>query len=91
MNEFITRFLAELLEKFKVANPKTYAVIMVALFTLIYFAQRGTLLGLFELSPFLASVVEWLGIVLGSLFSSSTFGFLSPLSQMKRPPVSPPK
>lgn len=87
MNEFITRFLAELLEKFKVANPKTYAIIMVVLFTTIYFAQQGSLLGLFELSPFLASVVNWLSILLASLFSSSTFGFLSPASQAKRPPI----
>lgn len=85
MNQIITRFLAELLEKFKIGNPKLYAVIIVVLMVGIYFAQQGTLFGLFTLPPLWAGVVEWAGIILAGLFSSSTFPFLSVLSQSKRP------
>lgn len=85
MNEFITRFLAELLEKFKLQNPKVYAIVVVVLMVGIYFAQQGSFLGLFTLSPVVASVIEWVSIILTGLFSSSTFGFLSASSQAKRP------
>lgn len=89
MNEIITHFLAELLEKFKLKNPKLYAVIIVILMTGIYFAQQGTFFGVFTLPPLWANVVEWVGIILAGLFSSSTFSFLSPASQAKRPTLLP--
>lgn len=88
MNDFITKYLAELLEKFKLKNPKVYAVVIVLLLAAIYFAQQGTAFGLFTLSPAVASIVQWVSVILGMLFSSSTFQFLSPTSQAKRPPLS---
>lgn len=85
MNQIITRFLAELLEKFKLQNPKLYAVVIVVLMAAIYFAQQGTLFGLFSLSPLVADIIQWVGIILAGLFSTSTFQFLSPESQGKCP------
>lgn len=90
MTDFITRYLAEILEKFKLKNPKVYAVVVVVLMAAVYFAQQGSFFGLFTLSPVVASVIEWVSIILAGLFSTSTFPFLSPTSQANRPPL-PPK
>jgi len=84
MNDFITRFLAELLEKFKLQNPKVYAVVIVLLLGAVYVAQQGSVFGLFTLSPAASSVITWLAVILAGLFSSSTFPFLSPESKAKR-------
>ena len=90
MNDFITRFLAELLEKFKLKNPKVYAVVVVLLMVAIYFAEQGTAFGIFTVSPLVADIIQWASVILGMLFSSQTFPFLSPTSQANRSPL-PPK
>lgn len=87
MNEIITRFLAELLEKFKLKNPKVYGVVVVVLLVAIYFAEQGTAFGIFTVSPLVANIIQWASVILGMLFSSQTFSFLSPTSQAKRPPL----
>jgi len=87
MNEIITRFLAELLEKFKLKNPKVYGVVVVVLLVAIYFAEQGTAFGVFTVSPLVAEIIKWASVILGMLFSSQTFPFLSPTSQAKRPPL----
>lgn len=87
MNDVITRFLAELLEKFKLKNPKVYAVVIVLLMAAVFVAQQGSVFGLFTLSPAVASVITWLSLILAGLFSTSTFPFLSPASKARRPPL----
>ena len=96
MNDLITRFLAELLEKFKLKSPKVYGIVIAALLATIAFAQQGTAFGLFSLPPVLADVVQWVATVLAALLSTQTFNFLSAESQAKRsgalpPPPAPPK
>lgn len=88
MNDIITGFLAELLEKFKLKNPKVYAVVVVVLLTAVYVAQQGTVFGLFTLSPAVSGIITWISVILAALFSSQTFAYLKPTSQAKRPPLS---
>ena len=88
MNEFITKYLAEILEKFKLKNPKVYGAVVVVLLVAIYFAQQGTAFGIFTVSPLVADLIQWASVILGMLFSSQTFPFLSPESKDKRPPLS---
>ena len=90
MTDFITRQLAEILEWFKLKNPKVYAVVVMLLMVAVYFAEQGTLYGIFTLSPLVADIVKWASIALTALFSSQTFPFLSPTSQANRAPL-PPK
>lgn len=84
MNDFITKFLAEMLERFKTSNPKTFAVSALVVLTLTYSAQQGTLLGLYSLPEAFTAVIKWVGPLLGTLISTSTFKFLSPKSQAAR-------
>lgn len=88
MNDFITRQLAEILEWFKLKNPKVYGAVVLVLLMAIYFAEQGTAFGIFTVSPLVADIIQWASMILGMLFSSQTFPFLSPDSQAKRPPLS---
>ncbi len=84
MTDFITRFLAELIEKFKVANPKTFAVLALILLVLIYGAQQGSLLGVWDMPEQISDLIKWIGPFLATLLGTSTFKFLSPSSQERR-------
>lgn len=84
MNDIITGFLAELLEKFKLKNPKVYAVVVFVLMAAIYVAQQGSVFGLFSLSPTVSAIITWVSAILAALFSSQTFAYLSPTSKAKR-------
>lgn len=84
MNEFITKFLAEFLERFKTSNPKTFAVSALVVLTLTYSAQQGTLLGLYTLPEAVAAFIKWVGPFVGTVISTSTFNFLSARSQAAR-------
>lgn len=82
--DFITRFLAELIEKFKAQNPRTFAVIALVLLTLIYSAQQGSFLGVWTLPEMAIKVINFVAPVLLALVGSQTFKFLSPASQERR-------
>jgi len=84
MTDFFTRLIAEIVEKFKVANPKTFAAIALVLLTLIYGAQQGTLLGIWEIPGQLADAIVWLGSLIATLLGSQTFRYLPPEMQKKR-------
>lgn len=84
MNDFITKFLAEMLERFKTSNPKTFAISALAVLTLTYSAQQGTLLGLYSLPEAVSAFIKWVGPLLGTLMSTQTFAFLSGKSRAAR-------
>ncbi len=84
MTDFITRFLAEIIEKFKVANPKVFAMLALILLVLIYGAQQGNLLGVWPLPAMVKDFIQWVGPLLATLLGSSTFRYLSPESKERR-------
>lgn len=84
MNDFITKFLAEMLERFKTANPKTFAVLALVVLTLTYSAQQGNLLGLYPLPEAVAAAIKWIGPLLGTLISAQTFRYISEESREAR-------
>lgn len=72
MGTFITGLLVNLWDKFKAKNAKVATLIVLALGTLVYFADKGTLLGLFVLPEWAASAIQWLGTFLLALQGSRT-------------------
>lgn len=76
MPDFLTKFLAGLFEAFKQKSPKTAAILLLVLVTLVGFADQGTLVGLLTLPAWLADAVEWLGLLLASLIGSQTYQYL---------------
>ncbi len=84
MSEFIAKFLAPILEKFKLASPAAYAIIAAILLTMFYFAKQATLFGVFALPTWAADAVQFLSMVAGILFSSQTFQYLPADEQAKR-------
>ena len=84
MSEQINQFIAKILETFRQKSPTLYAVTFVVLLTAIYFAQQGTLFGLFSVSGFVAKAITWISTILGFLGSSQVFNFLPPAQQAAR-------
>ena len=91
MSEQLNQIIAKILENFRQKNPKLYAVLFVVLLTAIYFAQQGTLFGLFKLPDLIAKAVSWVSIILGFLSSSQVFNFLPPAQQAARKTMQPPR
>lgn len=76
--DFITRFLAQIFETFKTKNPKLHGIIVLVLGAVVYFADKGSLLGLWSLSGQWADALKWISTFLGFLVSSRTVQFLPP-------------
>lgn len=76
MGTFINQLIAGILANFKARSPKVWAAISLILGAIIYFAEQGTFLGVFELNDTWAKVVEIVSIVLGFLTGTPTTAFL---------------
>ena len=81
MNDFLTSLLANLWDKFKVKNAKLATLIVLFLGTLVYFADQGTLLGVFDLPVWAASAIQWVGTFLGFITGSRTTADLARLNK----------
>lgn len=72
--DFITKILAQFFEKFKTANPKLAAVIILVLTSLVFWAENG----LGEIIGYdFSEVVKWVSIILGMLTGSHTSAILA--------------
>lgn len=89
MTDFIAKFLAPILEKFKLASPAAYAIVAAVLLTLFYFAKQATLFGVLSLPGWAADTLQWLSVVSGILFSTQTFQYLPANLQAKRDKIQP--
>lgn len=76
MNDFVTTILARFFDSFKLKNPKLAAIVVVALLTIIKFANEGTAIGLFVLPEWASSAVQWVSTVLLAIVGSRTTNFL---------------
>ena len=72
MPDFLVNLLVNLWDKFKAKNAKIATLIVLALGTLVYFADQGTLAGIFELPAPVATAIQWLGTLLLALQGSRT-------------------
>lgn len=81
MNDFLTSLLANLWDKFKVKNAKLATLIVLFLGTLVYFADQGTLLGIFDLPDWAAVAIQWVGTFLGFITGSRTTADLNRLNK----------
>ena len=72
MGTFLTGLLVNLWDKFKAKNAKVATLIVLALGTIVYFADQGSLLGIFTLPEWAASAIQWLGTFLLALQGSRT-------------------
>ncbi len=72
MPDFLVNLLVNLWDKFKAKNAKIATLIVLALGTLVYFADQGTLAGIFELPAAVATAIQWLGTLLLALQGSRT-------------------
>lgn len=80
MGTFLNQIIAGLLATFKAKSPKVWAAITLILGAIIYFAENGSFLGVFELNDTWAKVLEIVAVILGFLTGSPTTAFL-PKSQ----------
>lgn len=78
---FLLPILVNLWDKFKAKNAKVATLIVLVLGTIVYFADQGTLLGIFALPEWLASTIQWLGTVLLALQGSRTSADLAKYEQ----------
>ena len=83
MNDFLTKILAQFFDSFKLKNPKLAALLIVALATIIKFAEEGTALGLFVLPEWAADGVQWVSTLLLAIVGSRTARYLEPAKQSK--------
>lgn len=74
--DFLTTILAQLFEKFKTKEPKTAALVLLVLFTLVEIAHRGVLLGLMPESGALSQIVLFVGGFLLAVTGTRTVQFL---------------
>lgn len=74
--DFITSLLAKLFSTFKAKNPKAAAAIILALLSVVYFAQQGTFLGVFVLPEWSAGPLQWIANILVALQGSETWQYL---------------
>jgi len=81
--DFITRFLAQIVETFKTKNPKLYGIFILVISAVVYFADKGTLLGLWTLSGQWADAVKWFSTIIGFLLGSRSVQFLPPEAEKK--------
>lgn len=72
MNDFILKILVGIWDKFKAKNATVATIIVLALGTVVYFADQGTLLGVFTLPEWTANALEFLGTLLIALTGSRT-------------------
>lgn len=77
MNDFLTKILAQLFDSFKLKNPKLAAIVVIALVTIIKFAEEGTALGLFVLPEWAADGVQWVSTLLLAIVGSRTTRFIA--------------
>jgi len=75
--DFITTFFAGLFAKFKQSNPAVAGIIALVLFTVVHFADQGSLLGVFSLPEWLAEAVKWVGSVALALNGASTSQYVN--------------
>ncbi len=72
MPQFLVDLLVNLWDKFKAKNAKIATLIVLALMTLVYFADKGSLAGVITLPEWAATAIQWLGTVLLALQGSRT-------------------
>lgn len=72
MGDFLTTLLVNLWDKFKAKNAKVATLIVLVLGSLVYFADKGTLLGVFTLPEWLSPAIQWVGTLLLALQGSRT-------------------
>lgn len=77
MNDFLTNLLAQLFDKFKLQSPKLAAIVIVALVTIIKFADEGTALGLFILPGWAAEAIQWVSTILLAIVGSRTTRYIA--------------
>lgn len=83
MNDFIIGLILKVWDTFKIKNPKIAAVVILALGAVVYFANQGTLLGLFILPEWASGVLQFLGTLLGFLIAPHTENALAKLEAEK--------
>jgi hypothetical protein len=81
--DFITRLIAQIIESFKTKNPKIYGIVALTLAAIVFFADKGTLLGLWVLDGQWAQAIQWAATVVGFLLGSRSVQFLPPEIQQK--------
>lgn len=72
MPQFLVDLLVNLWDKFKAKNAKIATLIVLALMTLVYFADQGSLAGIITLPEWGATALQWIGTVLLALQGSRT-------------------
>ena len=83
MNNLIIGLILKVWDTFKIKNPKIAAVALLALGAIVYFANQGTLLGIFELPSWASGVVQFLGTLLGFLMAPHTENALAEMRNKK--------
>lgn len=79
--DFITALLVQLWDKFKAKNAKVATLIVLALGTVLYFADQGTLLGVVEIPEWASGVIKFLSTFLLAVQGSRTTNDLKKLQQ----------
>lgn len=77
MGDFVTGLLVNLWDKFKAKNAQLATIIVLVLGTIVYFADKGSLLGVFDIPDWAASAIQWVGTFLLALQGSRTSQALS--------------
>ena len=76
-NDYLTDLLARLFDRFKIANPKGAAAVLVLLGTVLYVSEQGSLFGLFSIPDWLGSILTWVAFIFAAVTGSRTTRYLS--------------
>ena len=75
--DFITKLLAQLLDSFKVKNPKLFGVITLVLLMIQYGLTQGGDMGIFVLTDLMQTILQWVTFALALLTNMGTFNILN--------------
>lgn len=73
--DLLIRWLASLFATFKAKNPAVAAIILFILGTAVATANNGVLFGIFPLSGWLQTAIEYVGLFLLAVTGSQTFKY----------------
>lgn len=74
--DFLTTILAQFFDRLKIKSPKLAAVILLILGFLAWFADQGTLLGLFSLPTWASEAVKYIALFLAAVTGTRTTRYL---------------
>lgn len=81
MNEFLTKMLVQLWDKFKAKNAKVATIIVVLLGGLLYVVDNGALNGLIQLPEWATGVIKFIATFLLAVQGSRTTADLQEINK----------